>query len=151
MKRVNRWVHLGLIVAALPLSGCGGSSKKASRNDKSHPAEVEKINGSDISRVTLTDSAMKRLDIQTDVVSEAQSPRKKSPQKAVPYSAVLYDTRGKTWVYTSPQPQVFVRKEISVDFIKGGTAYLLDGPDVGTKVAKVGVAELYGTESKFGH
>jgi hypothetical protein len=94
---------------------------------------------------------MKRIDVQTDAVSEQLSPRTKAQQKTVPYAALLYDTRGKTWVYTSPKPNVFVRTEVEVEFIKGGTAYLTTGPDVGTQIAKVGVAELYGAETKFGH
>ena len=98
----------------------------------------------------MTDSAAKRLGVQTGAVSEERSPRNKSPQKAVPYSALLYDTHGKTWVYICPKTNVFVRTEVEVDFIKGSTVYLTKGPEVGTKVASVGVAELYGTETKFG-
>jgi hypothetical protein len=151
MKRVNRWLILGVIVAAGQLAGCGGPPSSGS-NGKTAPAQVEPIApGSAISRVTLTESAMKRIDVQTDAVSEQLSPRTKAQQKTVPYAALLYDTRGKTWVYTSPKPNVFVRTEVEVEFIKGGTAYLTTGPDVGTQIAKVGVAELYGAETKFGH
>ena len=30
----------------------------------------------------------------------------------IPYSAVLYDADGATWMYTSPKPLVFVRQDI---------------------------------------
>ena len=149
MKRGNRWVVVGLMMAAAQMAGCQKHS--ATHPEHEHPAQVEKIDGSQFSRLTLTDNAMKRLDVRTAKVSEGPSPRKESPQKAVPYGAVLYDPHGKTWVYTSPQPRTFVRHQIVVDYIKGDTAYLSDGPPTGTEVATVGVAELYGTEFKVGH
>ncbi len=69
------------------------------------------------------------------------------PQKIVPYSSVLYDVRGNTWVYINPKPLVFVRHAIKVDFIEGNDAVLTDGPAVGTKVVSVGAPELYGAET----
>lgn len=71
-------------------------------------------------------------------------------RKVVPYSAVLYDPRGKTWVYTSPEPLVFVRQPIVVDFIEGDRAVLKEGPAVGTEVVTAGAAELFGVENKIG-
>ena len=72
------------------------------------------------------------------------------PQKIVPYSSVLYDTRGNTWVYISPAPLVFVRHAIAVDFIDGDIAVLTSGPAVGARVVSVGVPELYGAETGIG-
>ncbi len=69
------------------------------------------------------------------------------PQKIVPYSSVLYDVRGNTWVYINPKPLVFVRHAITVDFIEGDNAVLTDGPAIGTKVVSVGAPELYGAET----
>ncbi len=71
-------------------------------------------------------------------------------RKVVPYSAVLYDTDGKTWVYTNPEPLVFVRHLVSIDYIEGDLAVLLEGPPVGTQVVMVGVAELFGAETGVG-
>lgn len=72
------------------------------------------------------------------------------PQKIVPYSSVLYDTRGNTWVYINPKPLVFVRHAIAVDFIDGDIAVLTSGPAVGARVVSVGVPELYGAETGIG-
>jgi hypothetical protein len=72
-------------------------------------------------------------------------------RSVVPYSALIYDSRGQTWVYTSPSPRTFVRQKVEVDQIQGDTGVLSDGPVVGTAVASVGAAELYGTEFKVGH
>ncbi len=69
------------------------------------------------------------------------------PQKIVPYSSVLYDVRGNTWVYINPKPLVFVRHAIEIDFIEGNDAVLTDGPAVGTKVVSVGAPELFGAET----
>ncbi len=69
------------------------------------------------------------------------------PQKIVPYSSVLYDVRGNTWVYINPKPLVFVRHAIKVDFIEGDIAVLTDGPAIGTKVVSVGAPELFGAET----
>lgn len=71
-------------------------------------------------------------------------------RKVVPYSAVLYDPQGKTWVYTSPEPLTFVRQPIVVDFIEGDRAVLKEGPAVGTEVVTAGAAELFGVENKIG-
>jgi hypothetical protein len=72
-------------------------------------------------------------------------------RKVVPYSSVIYDLNGETWVYTNPEPLAFVRERITVDYIDGDKAFLSEGPAAGTKIASVGVAELYGTEFGVGH
>lgn len=71
-------------------------------------------------------------------------------RKVVPYGSVLYDINGGTWIYTSPEPLVFVRHPVEVDFIDGEWAVLNEGPPTGTAVVAIGVAELYGTEFKIG-
>jgi len=71
-------------------------------------------------------------------------------RKVVPYSTVLYDVHGNTWVYTNPEPLVFVRHKVDVDYIEGDVAVLEDGPPSGTKVVTVGAALLLGTELGFG-
>jgi hypothetical protein len=65
----------------------------------------------------------------------------------IPYSAVIYDTHGETWVYTNPEPLVFVRHPIVIDYIEGDLAFLSVGPPSGMAVVTVGGAELYGAET----
>jgi len=67
-------------------------------------------------------------------------------RKVVPHGAVVYDAQGKTWVYANPEPLVFVRQPITVDYIEGDRAVLSDGPVPGTAVVTVGAAELFGAE-----
>lgn len=69
------------------------------------------------------------------------------PRKVVPYAAVLYGVNGETWVYTNPEPLVFVRSPITIDYIVGDLAVLSEGPEVGTAVVTLGAAELFGTET----
>ena len=145
MKRNNKWIVAILVLAVLQFWAC-------QKEDGSHqfepPSVVEEIEGSDFNRVTLTERAMERIDIQTtEVIEVNDSP----PQKVIPYSALLYGPEGQTWVYTSPQSRVFVRYVVDVDYIKGDKVFLNDGPPVGTIVATVGVAELYGTDFEIGH
>ncbi len=68
-------------------------------------------------------------------------------RKVVPYAAVLYGVHGETWVYSNPEPLVFVRLPITIDYIEGDLAILSEGPQVGTAVVTVGAAELFGTET----
>jgi hypothetical protein len=130
---------------ALPLLllvGCGGGSSEAAED--TGPAYVEAIEGTELSTVTLTEKAVSRLAIETATV------QKNGAGKVIPYSAVLYSPTGETWAYVSPEPLTFVRHAIAVDRIDGNKAFLSRGPTVGTRVATVGVAELYGAESGLG-
>jgi len=149
MNTGTTWLITGLMLSIAPLTGC--AQKSTARVEAEHPAQVDRIEGSELSRLTLTETAMKRLDVRTSKVSESPSRAGGAIQLAVPYGAVLYDPHGKTWVYTSPQPRTFLRQPIEVDYIRGDVAYLVKGPSVGVDVAVVGVAELYGTELKVGH
>jgi hypothetical protein len=98
--------------------------------------------------VILTPEAIKRIGIETAPVRDAQV--RGQLRKVVPYSAVIYDLHGQTWVYTNPQSFTYVRETISVDFIDGDLAVLSKGPPSGTAIVTVGVPELYGTESGVG-
>ncbi len=148
MKHTERWAAVVTTAGILLLAAC---ERKAVTHPKEHPAEVERIEGSDLGRVTLTARAMQRIDLRTDEVREQRVSRSASPQRVVPYSSLIYDPRGRTWVYISPQPATFLRHRVDVDYIEGDLVVLKDGPPTGTVVASMGVAELYGTEFKVGH
>jgi hypothetical protein len=236
MKRANRWIILLLVAAALPIVACGSESGTA---EKVEPAHVVPIEGTELSRVELTQKAADRIAVQTVPVREEEVVRKrtyggqvvetggsalvrvslhesdlskvdrdqpavvrpleeeasgwmgqvvKAPdpadadralycaivteetafkqdqrvfvevamdtggkmRKIVPYAAVLYDTHGETWVYTNPEPLVYVRAPITVEYIEGDLAVLTDGPPPGTEVVTDGATELFGAESGIG-
>jgi hypothetical protein len=68
----------------------------------------------------------------------------------VPYDAVYIDAHGGFWVYTNPEPLVFVRAPIDIVHETSSRAFLADGPPAGTRVVTVGAPELYGSETEFG-
>lgn len=142
MKHKRRLAAALVAGLALVAAGCGGGG--SSDEEASGPATIYEVEGSDLSRVELTAEAAKRLDIQTAAVEQ------NGGGTVVPYSAVFYSPTGETWVYVSPKPLTFMRHEIVVDRIDGDKALLKDGPAPGTKVATVGVAELFGAESGLG-
>lgn len=146
--RYNRiWtVGILLVLAGMLLAGCSRSPIVAA--SAVPPAVVEKIEGTELNRVTLTEQAAKRLGIQTDVVREEQV--NDATRLIMPYSALIYDLHGGTWVYTSAAPLTYVRQQVMVDYIEGDRAVLTEGPQAGTTVVTVGVAELYGADTGVG-
>jgi hypothetical protein len=145
MKYLKRGWIAAIPIAVLPLWSCqqgSGSETHASS------AQVEAADGSGLSRITLTEAAAGRLGIETTAVTRADGPG--SVVAAVPYSAVIYDTRGHTWVYVSTEPLIFMRHAVAIASIDGDVAYLTNGPAAGTQVVAVGAAELFGTEQDVG-
>ena len=144
MKRKNPWVIVILVFAVLQLWGC----RTHHEHHAEHPSSVEEIEGSDFSRVILTEKAMERIDLQTAAVDEIRF----SPARlVVPYAAVIYGPHGETWVYTMPEPRTFIRYTIDIDYIEGDLVVLNEGPSAGTIIATVGVNQVWGTEFEVGH
>jgi len=144
---IRRLTLTGMIVSVLPLAACSQHDSQAAHGDR--PAQVDKIEGSELSRVTLTEKAAERIGLETASVREQDL--NGSMRKVVPYSSLIYDPKGRTWIYTSPQARTFVRQQVEVDTIDGDRVLLIDGPPVGTEIASVGVAEIYGAETGVGH
>jgi hypothetical protein len=149
MRRSRRTlVAVGLLAVGLSLSACTQQAAEAEA-DGAEPAKVEHIEGAGVSRLTLTAKAAERLGIRTKPVLAGKIAG--ATRRVVPYSAVLYDAKGDTWVYANPEPLAYVRERVTVDYIEGDQAVLTDGPPAGTPVVTVGAAELYGTEFGVGH
>jgi hypothetical protein len=154
MRYGGRWIPAALLVIACLGLGVwfafrdSNASVHAETATKDAPARVEPIEGSDFKRVILSQKAADRLDLQTAAVRDEQVGG--TPRKVVPYAAVLYGTNGETWIFTNPEPLVFVRQTVTVERIEGDLAILSDGPPSDTAVAVVGVAELFGAETGWG-
>ena len=71
-------------------------------------------------------------------------------RKIIPYSALIYEINGDTWVYTSPEARVFVRARVVADYVDGNRAVLTEGPPSGTQVVSIGATQLYGAEFRVG-
>ena len=134
MTRIHLILSMLIMVATLGLAACG---PKASTTEKINPSTLEKIEGSDLQRVILTEKAAERIGVQTVPVSSM----------TVPYSAVIYDIEGNTWVYTNPSPLTFVRAPIVIDRIEGDQAFLAEGLETDAPIVTVGVMEIYGAET----
>lgn len=150
MQRQSRGAIAVLFLAILQLTACRQllqRSEVIAADEERGPAKIEHLEGAEPARVTLTEKAVKRLDITTEAVRDMEIEGKS--RKVIPYAAVLYDTEGDTWTYTSLLPGVFIRHHVTVDHIVGDQAVLVDGPASGTRVVTVGAAELYGSESEF--
>jgi hypothetical protein len=141
------WVAAVLLLGMLSVAGCGGGEDDAAAADE--PAKVEPVEGSDgLFQVTLTAEAAERIDLQTAVVrTEGKGAAERT---IVPYSAIVYETDGETWVYASRDDLSFVREHIVVEEIEGDRAVLSEGPPAGSEVVTVGVAELFGAEHGIG-
>jgi len=143
-----------LMLAALALSACSESTTDVTQGES---ARIERSDAGGPARVILTARAADRLGIETAPVRTAGASQSAVAEPAggrllaVPYSAVLYDEIGDTWVYTMPEPLVFVREALSVAQMQGDSAVFSEGPPVGTLVVTVGAAELLGAELEIGH
>jgi hypothetical protein len=129
---------------SLFIAGCAQVPEAAPADD---PAVLTEVPGTDLHRITLTEHAVERLGLKT----EATATDPQTQKLTVAYFAILYDATGKTWVYTNPEPQVFVRQSITVERINGDVALLTDGPPPGTVVVTTGAEELFGAEFDTAH
>lgn len=137
-----RWLRWAIgPVAVLTLAACGGAV--SDEYVREEPYSVESVEG-EMPRITLTESAVERLGIETATV------KSRGGELVVPYDAVFLDAHGDFWVYANPEPLVFVREPIDIVRETSDRAFLADGPPAGTDVVTVGVPELYGSETGFG-
>lgn len=134
MKPKNFFLFLFVTLIALSLAACG---PKSITTEKINPSTLEEIEGSELQRVILTEKAAERIGVQTVPVDGM----------VVPYSAVIYDIEGNTWVYTNPEELTFVRAPIVVDRIEGDQAFLSQELETDAPVVTVGVIEIYGAET----
>ena len=146
MNRRCLWMPVFLLLACVPFTGCK-QTVEAVADEEAGPAHVEHLTGAEPTRVTLTEEAAKRIDIQTAKVEELTIHG--AQRMVIPYAAILYDTHGDTWVYTNPEPLVFVRHRIVVDYIDDEQAILSEGPAPGVAVVTMGATELNGAELEF--
>lgn len=137
-----------MVIACLacgPVAACGEVPEAAPATTGLEAATLEEVEGQDVSRITLTEKAAERLGLTTGVVEAVEG------KLQVPYSSLIYDASGGTWLYTNPEPLVFVRAPVEVERIEAPTVKLADGPEPGTRIVTVGAAELLGAELDTAH
>ena len=154
MRHASRWAAAllvigGLVIGGLVLSGCTRSTAGTAASSTEQPAKVEAVAGAEAKRVVLTQQAVTRLGIQTATVAKKAvrgADGRTTTRSTVPYSALLYDTKGDTWVFEVLEPRSYQRKRVEVENVDGETVVMAGGPAPGTAVVTVGAAPLYGTE-----
>ena len=138
-----------LLLAALCLGAAACSRTDTEAETPSDAVTLEPVQGTELSKVILSQRAAERLGIRTDRVRLQRQPGA-GTRKVIAYGAVLYDEQGDTWTFTSPAPLTFLRQKIDIAYINGTSAVLRDGPPAGTTVVTEGAAELLGAELGVG-
>jgi hypothetical protein len=140
---------LALVGALVAVSGCNREQVA----EKHHPAKTEETDQKGILKITLEPRAAERIGLETVALSEESVTvgGRSATRRVMPYGALMYDTKGETWTFTSPEPLVFIRHKVAVEGIEGDRVILSEGPPTGTMVVTVGAAELMGVENKYGH
>ena len=67
-------------------------------------------------------------------------------QRAIPWSAVVQDIHGGSWIYEQRPDHKYIRRRVQVKQVVDKWAVLEQGPPVGTTIVVTGVAEVFGTE-----
>jgi hypothetical protein len=140
-----RATGVAVLLIALALVACAAAPTP---HPVTEPAVIEPTDGG-VARITITERAAERLDLQLDTARMAQLPGEPTAQVVVPFSSVFYTSDGASWVYRSLAPLVFIRVPITVASVVDDLAVLSDGQP-GMVVVTVGAAELYGAESGLG-
>jgi hypothetical protein len=152
MMRRHRLLAAPLLVAGLGLAGMGLTAcSEPDAVESELPAQVIEIPGTDLNRVVVTPEAATRVGIETASVRTVPAGgASASAHTVIPLAAVLYDSDGDAWTYTSPAPLTFVRQQVTLGRVDGEVAVLTSGPPAGTAVVTVGAAELLGAEEGVG-
>jgi hypothetical protein len=149
MTRLRQTLRaVAAVVVAVSATACSKSTK-GEDTAANHPATVERIAGSEGAKVTLTADAVKRIGLDTAVVTDAPAGGG-AAQRSVADAALLYDPSGRTWTYVQIAPRSYVRTSVTVVRVVGDQALISDGPPSGAAVVTTGAEELYGAESTFG-
>lgn len=69
----------------------------------------------------------------------------------IPYSAVIFDVYGNSWVYIQQSKNIYTRKRVFIEQVSGQRAFLSAGPPVGAQVVSNGALELFALETGFSH
>jgi hypothetical protein len=125
--------------ATVSLAGC--AEIEVPLAEPYEPALVESTGPEQPARVILTEEAQQRVQLQTTLV------RPYGADVRVDEAAVVYDKKGKPWVFTVIGPLTYMRTAVAIKEVQEDKlAVLSSGPPAGTEVVTVGAIELWGTE-----
>jgi hypothetical protein len=138
-KSTLRKVLLGIVVTAIA-STAGCAEIESVTAEPYEPAHLESTSPDQPKRVILTEEAVQRTELKTTRV------RLEDGDLEVEHAALVYDQKGKPWVFTVVGPRTYVRAPVVIEEIDDELMILATGPRPGTEVVTVGAIELWGAE-----
>jgi hypothetical protein len=139
-KTALRKLFLGFVAVAAIASLAGCAEIESVMAEPYEPAHLESTGPDQPKRVILTEEAVHRTELQTTEV------RLEDGDLEVEHAALVYDQKGKPWVFTVVGPRTYVRAPVEIKEIDDELMILASGPPPGTEVVTVGAIELWGTE-----
>jgi hypothetical protein len=128
-----------VIAATASLTGCAEIEVPAA--EQYEPAHLESAGPEQPAKIILTEEAQHRIQLQTTLV------RRHGADVSVEDDALVYDKKGKPWVFTVIGPLTYRRAAVAIKEVQQDNLMILSsGPPAGTEVVTVGAIELWGTE-----
>lgn len=76
---------------------------------------------------------------------------KSSKDFTIPWSAIVFDIHGGSWVYLQKSKNTYERNRVFLDHVAGSNAVMSQGPAEGSHIVVNGALELFGVETGFTH
>ncbi len=88
---------------------------------------------------------MQRISVMLNTLSKTDN------KLTIPYSAVVYDIYGGSWVYMQQSKNSYERKRVFLDHVSGKQAIISEGPAENSQIVINGALELFAVETGFAH
>jgi hypothetical protein len=141
-KTTLRRAFQGFVVAVAATASLVGCAEiEVPMAEPYEPAHLESAGPDQPARIILTEEAQQRVQLQTTLV------KPHGAEVSLDQAALVYDKKGKPWVFTVVGPLTYVRAPVSIEEVQADNLMILSsGPPAGTEVVTVGAIELWGTE-----
>ena len=96
-----------------------------------------------VKNVDSTWRPMQRITVSLNTVNKSDN------KLAIPYSAVVYDIYGGSWVYMQQTKNSYERKRVFLDHVSGKQAIISEGPAENSQIVINGALELFAVETGF--
>ena len=134
-----RKAFLSCVIVVATSAGC--AEIEVPLAEPYEPAQLESTGPEQPAKIILTNEAQQRVQLQTTLV------KPHGADVSVEHAALVYDKKGKPWVFTVIAPLTYVRAAVGIKEVEEDNLVILSsGPPAGTEVVTVGAIELWGTE-----
>jgi hypothetical protein len=140
-KTALRKAFLGCVIVVAVATSAGCAEIEVPLAEPYEPAQLESTGPDQPAKVILTEEAQQRVQLQTTLV------KPHGADVSLEHAALIYDKKGKPWVFTVIGPLTYVRSAVGIKEVQDDNLVILSsGPPAGTEVVTVGAIELWGTE-----